>query len=60
MRTIKKIKSTLEFWKEHRIEMPNLFNLQIKLLNISASSSFIERLKDLVFPELCVKLEDAT
>ena len=38
VRTIKKTKSTLEFWKEHRIEMPNFFNLQIILLNISASS----------------------
>jgi hypothetical protein len=42
-RVIKKTKSTLEFWKEHRLKMPNLFNLQIILLNISSSSSFIER-----------------
>jgi len=35
--------STIDFWLKHRSDMPKLFDLQIILLNIPASSSFIER-----------------
>ena len=40
---IKKTKSTAQFWDINKKEMPNLFELQIIILNISAGSSFIER-----------------
>ena len=40
---LKKIKKTSEFWKENKTLMPNLFELQIILLNLPATSSFIER-----------------
>ena len=35
--------STKEFWLKYRQNMPYLFDLQIVLLNIPSSSSFIER-----------------
>ena len=35
--------STNEFWLKYRTNMPKLFDLQVILLNIPASSSFIER-----------------
>ena len=34
---------TAKFWSDHREEMTNLFELQIILLNIPSTSSFIER-----------------
>jgi len=40
---LKKIKKTIEFWKENKSLMPHLFELQIILLNLPATSSFIER-----------------
>ena len=40
---LKKIKKTSEFWKENKFLMPHLFELQIILLNLPATSSFIER-----------------
>jgi hypothetical protein len=40
---LENIKTSLSFWKEQRKNMPKLFDLQIILLNISSTSSFIER-----------------
>jgi hypothetical protein len=40
---IRSIKSTTQFWKENKKDLPHLFELQLILLNIPASSSFIER-----------------
>ncbi len=40
---IKNTKSTSEFWKKNRRNFPNLYQLQTILLNIPASSAFIER-----------------
>jgi len=40
---VREIKSTSQFWKEHQQDLPYLFQLQSILLNIPASSSFIER-----------------
>jgi hypothetical protein len=42
-RIIKLRLSTTDFWKKHKVKMPKLFELQIILLNISASSAFKER-----------------
>ena len=36
-------RSTKKFWGKFRIQLPNLFDLQVILLNISASTAFIER-----------------
>ena len=36
-------KKTAKFWTDFKSEMPNLFELQIILLNCPATSSFIER-----------------
>jgi hypothetical protein len=41
---IKSNVSTSVFWKEKRLEMPNLFKLSIILLNISSTSAFIGRI----------------
>ena len=40
---LKKIKKTRDFWLHHKNNMPYLYELQLLLLNIPASSSFIER-----------------
>jgi hypothetical protein len=40
---IKNTKSTSEFWKKNRRNFLNLYQLQTILLNIPASSAFIER-----------------
>ena len=40
---IKNAKSTAAFWSENKDDLPKLFELQIILLNIPATSSFIER-----------------
>ena len=40
---LKKIKKTRDFWLHHKNDMPYLYELQLLLLNIPASSSFIER-----------------
>ena len=40
---IKECSSTSKFWLSHKLELPNLFNLVLILMNINASSAFIER-----------------
>lgn len=40
---LKSIKSTKDFWKINSDKLPKLKNLSVVLLNISASSAFIER-----------------
>jgi hypothetical protein len=36
--------STRRFWLKHQSQLPNLFKLTRKLLNIQASTAFVERL----------------
>jgi hypothetical protein len=40
---LKDIKSTQEFWFKHKYETPHFYKAALKLLNIPASSAFIER-----------------
>jgi hypothetical protein len=35
--------STKRFWLRHKSALPNLFKLALKILNIQASTAFIER-----------------